>query len=232
MITPEDLTVVAFLVFLEGVLSIDNALVLAMLARPLPPQLQRRALTYGLVGAIVFRLLALSLTTALLRWNWVKFVGGGYLIFIALKHFFGPKEESDEHGAGKGRAAANFWKTVLIIELTDIAFAVDSILAAVALSRKFWVVFTGGFLGVVAMRFAAKQFISLLNRFPNFESTAFLLVLLIGIKVILEGLHLPGIDFHSSQTPAFWIFWALMAICVALGFRRSAPAPRDGENGR
>jgi YkoY family integral membrane protein len=217
MITPQDLVIVGFLVFLEGILSIDNALVLAMLARHLPPEQRKKALTYGLVGAVFFRLIALSLTTYLLRWTWVKFVGGGYLVFIALKHFL--KGEADPH-APKSAAKVGFWHTVILIELTDIAFAVDSILAAVALSNKFWVVFTGGFLGVVAMRFAATQFIKLLDRFPGFETTAYLLVLLIGLKVILEGLRLPGIDFHSPSHVAFWVFWAMMAICIALGFRK------------
>ncbi len=217
MLTSADLLVILFLIFLEGILSIDNALVLAVLARGLPKDQQRRALTYGLVGAVIFRLIALSLVTTLLRWNWVKFVGGGYLLFLAVKHFFFNAKEDEADGAKK-KAPKNFWLVVLMIELTDIAFALDSILAAVALSNKFWVVFTGGILGVVMMRFAAGMFIGLLNRFPNFENTAYLLVLIIGIKVILEGLRLPGIDFHSAASPSFWIFWLLMLTCLLVGF--------------
>jgi YkoY family integral membrane protein len=197
--------------------------VLALLARPLPEKLQRKALTYGLFGAVVFRLVALLLVTHLMAWNWVKFVGGAYLIFIAVKHLiFGEKEAE----AGKPRTAGSgFWKVVLIIELTDIAFAVDSILAAVALSKKFWVVFTGGILGVVMMRFAATIFLKLLKKFPAFETTAYLLVFVIGTKVFLEALRIPSIDFHDSASPAFWIFWGIMAACFLYGFKR----PRDRE---
>lgn len=223
MFNAQDLMIVGFLVFLEGILSIDNALVLAMLARPLPKTLQRKALTYGLVGAVFFRLISLGLVSYLLKWRWLKYLGGGYLLFISFKHFLSKKPEKSGKDSPSQTLHRSFWKTVLIIELTDIAFAVDSILAAVALSSKFWVVFTGGFLGVVAMRFAAQGFIHLLNRFPNLENAAYWLVMLIGFKVILEGLELPWVDFHSSSSPAFWIFWCLMAIAIFSGLIKKTP---------
>ena len=216
MITSQDLFTVGFLVFLEGILSIDNALVLAMLARDLPQDLQKRALAYGLIGAVFFRLLSLSVVTYLMRWIWVKFLGGGYLVFIALKHILKPAAQSTD--APPKRSMSSFWKTVILIELTDIAFAIDSILAAVAVTKKFWVVFTGGFLGVVLMRIAASQFLKLLARFPRFEATAYQLVLLIGAKLILEGCELPGVDFHDSSHWVFWAFWVAMAGIVASGF--------------
>jgi YkoY family integral membrane protein len=215
-VTTQDLFIILFLVFLEGVLSIDNALVLALLARNLPQDQQKKALTYGLLGAVVFRFASLFLVTYLIRWNWVKFVGGGYLVFIALKNFIKGEQHADDP---KSASTANFWKTVAIIELTDIAFAVDSILAAVALTPKFWIVFTGGILGVVMMRFAASIFIAILAKFPTFETTAYLLVFVIGVKVIIEGLRLPDVDFHSPSGYPFWTFWAIMALCLLYGFK-------------
>lgn len=218
-ITPQDLVIVGFLVFLEGILSIDNALVLAMMARPLPKEQQKRALTYGLVGAVVFRLIATVSASWLIKLNWVKFVGGGYLLFLSIKHFYDnhQKKQKSETSAPKVRG---FWQTVLMIELVDIAFAVDSILAAVSLTNKIWIIFTGGILGVILMRFAANLFIGMLSRFPNLETTAYLLVGTIGIKVIVEGLRLPGVDFHSAHAPAFWVFWGLMFAFIAYGLRR------------
>lgn len=214
MITSGDLFLVLFLVFLEGILSIDNALVLALLARNLPPHQQKKALTYGLVGAVFFRLVALSLVTQLLKWNWVKFVGGGYLVLVALKHFVFVQKDSS---GARVQKKDHFWKVVLTIELTDIAFALDSILAAVALTPKFWIVFTGGVLGIVMMRYAASIFLVVLKKFPALEDTAFLLVFVIGIKIILEGLRMPQFDFHSASHPAFWIFWSTMAMCIVYG---------------
>ncbi len=214
--TSQDLVVIGFLVFLEGILSIDNALVLALLARALPKEQQQKALTYGLLGAVVFRLAALGMVTFLMKWVWVKFVGGGYLIFVALKHFI--KGEAPNSDEAPKPIRGQFWRVVIMIELTDIAFAVDSILAAVALSNKFWVVFTGGFLGVILMRFAATIFLKILHRFPNFERTAYLLVLVIGLKLVIDGFKFPGVDFHSASSPSFWIFWGSMVACLVYGF--------------
>src|SRR5258708_3774081 len=92
-----DLLVIALLVILEGALSIDNALVLGLLARRLPKSLQGRALTYGLIGAFVFRIIAIATATYLLKWRIVKLLGGGYLIYVAVKHlFFETKDHSNE----------------------------------------------------------------------------------------------------------------------------------------
>jgi len=91
---PHDLLIVLLLVVLEGVLSIDNALVLGLLARRLPVPLQKKALTYGLIGAFVFRFLAIAVATKLLEWRFIKLLGGGYLVYVAVKHllFVGPPE--------------------------------------------------------------------------------------------------------------------------------------------
>ncbi len=237
-----DLAVIGLLIILEGVLSIDNALVLGLLAKRLPKHLQKRALTYGLVGAFVFRVIAIATAALLIQIRWIKLLGGLYLVYVAVKHLV--FERGDEHPhpvAEPGQVptvqgtAYQFWMAVLVIELTDIAFAVDSILAAVGLVAgrdKTWVVIIGGFLGVILMRFAATVFIKLLDRFPRFELAAYLLVLLIGIKLMVDWYfnpdpHAPTLDFHSPKSVVFWIFWGLMAGCFAVGFfpprRRFAP---------
>jgi YkoY family integral membrane protein len=284
---PHDVATIALLIVLEGVLSIDNALVLGLLAKRLPKKQQSKALTYGLVGAFIFRLIAIATATYLLKWWWVKLIGGGYLVYIAVKHLFFTKEEHHEPQitvTAEGEAAVvdaqgrplsaeaqqaeldkraplpvpdyqakasfaerfglglgyKFWSTVFVIEMTDIAFAIDSILAAIALvgsapvghhgpHPKLWVVVTGGMLGVVLMRFAAVVFIKMLERFPRFEMAAYLLVIVIGGKLLLDwwfnrpptptplGWHAP-LDFHSASSPAFWTFWGLMLVCFCVGF--------------
>jgi YkoY family integral membrane protein len=211
----QDLALIGLLAFLEGILSVDNALVLAMMVKPLPPGQRKKALSYGLLGAGVFRLAALALASFLMQANWVKFVGGGYLLFIALKHLV---QGEHTHDPSIPRKPTSFWKTVFMIELMDIAFAVDSILAAIALTDKLWIVFTGGMIGVIMMRFAASGFVKLIQRFPGFEKTAYVLVLEIGLKIILEGLHLPGLDFESPSHPTFWIFWGIVAATIGASF--------------
>ena len=222
MISLHDVATIGLLTLLEIMLSVDNAFALALLARHLPRDEQRKALTYGLVGALLFRIIALTSVNVLIRSHWLKFVGGGYLIYIAFRHFFGwdkAKEESSDAAASKLSKQMGFWRTVVMIEVTDIAFAVDSILTAVSLSDTLWIIFAGGFIGVIAMRFAAKTFIRLIEKYPNFEHTAFQLVFIIGLKVIVEALRIPGVKFHSPSDPGFWIFWILMLGCFAFGFR-------------
>ena len=179
---PQDLFLILFLAFLEGILSIDNAIVLAIMAKPLPPEQQKKALTYGLVGSVVFRLISLALATHLMKWHWVKLLGGGYLIYIALSHLL--RHGKDKTGEKSPPRVRSFWMTVMMIEVMDIAFAVDSILAAVALSPKFWIVFSGGMLGVIFIRYAAGIFVRLLGRFPGIESSAHILILQIGKSVV------------------------------------------------
>jgi YkoY family integral membrane protein len=267
--SPQDLLLIGLLVVLEGVLSIDNALVLGLLAKRLPKRLQSRALTYGLAGAFVFRFIAIGTASYLLRWRIVKLLGGGYLVWVAAKYFLVERhdkegeqvqvgadetpvlvddrtgrqltrEEEDVEIRARGPVPQaplrypGFWSTVGVIELTDIAFAVDSILAAIALvgsppaghegpHPKLWVVITGGMLGVALMRVAAVVFIRLLERFPRFETSAYLLVTVIGFKLVIdwaanspENPH--AVDFHSPASGAFWIFWLLMIGCFLVGF--------------
>lgn len=239
-----DLATIALLVLLEGVLSIDNALVLGLLAMRCPRSMQRKALSYGLIGALVFRIVAILLAAYLLRWRAVKLLGGLYLVYIGAKHLILGSAEQKHHPAGPAPAAdanasetsvSGFWPTVVAIELTDIAFAVDSILAAIALvggpppgtprnaaHPKLWVVVVGGMLGVVLMRFAAIVFIKLLERFPRFEMAAYLLVVVIGAKLLADwAFNGPGhtrLDFHDYHSIAFWVFWGLMVLCFAAGF--------------
>jgi len=233
---PLDLGVIAWLVFFEGLLSIDNALVLALLARRLPKPMRAKALTYGLGGAFVFRFIMIGLAAYLLQWRIVKLIGGGYLLWISLQHFFFSKPEpqppDDEPPSDK--PAPGFWTTVALIEVTDIAFAIDSILAAIALvgsappghvglHPKLWVVITGGMIGVMLMRVAAAMFIRLLERFPRFETSAYLLVLTIGIKLLVDwavntAQQPERANFQNPAAPLFWAFWSMMLVCIGIGF--------------
>jgi YkoY family integral membrane protein len=222
LITLDDAMAIGFLVFLEGILSIDNALVLALIVSTLPKHQQKKALLYGILGAVFFRLVAIGMAAYLMKWTWVKFVGGGYLVYLAVHYWWTSRQEKKAEQEGTQAKERNFWMTVLIVELTDIAFAIDSILTAVALTNKLWVVMTGGIIGLLMMRFAASMFIKLLDRFPRFEPTAYLLVWIIGTKLIIDGFHFSGVNFHDSKNPAFWLFWLSMGLSLLFGFTKSA----------
>jgi YkoY family integral membrane protein len=183
-----DLLVVAVLIILEGLLSCDNAVVLALLVKDLPPEQRGKALRYGIIGAYVFRILALFLAVWIMTVWWIKVLGGVYLCWLAIDYF--RKHGGDGHGkvreVKRVLGLGAFWSTVVWVELTDIVFSVDSIAAAVALSKKMWVLILGGLLGILAMRFAAQGFVYLLQRFPRLEGCAFAAVAVIGLKLLLE----------------------------------------------
>jgi YkoY family integral membrane protein len=201
-----DLLTVGTLALLEGILSVDNALVLAILVRHLPTELRRRGLTYGLVGAFTFRILALIFASSLIRFTLFKLVGGVYLLYLAMKNMFriGAESGREEHAIKK----AGFWKTVALVEMTDIVFSIDSITTAVALSNKLLIVYIGGVLGIIFMRFLSSFFIGLLERFPKLEDLAYQLVFFIGVRLTLESLH---IEIEHT------IFWVMMGVIAVIG---------------
>lgn len=245
------LLTVGLLVVLEGLLSADNALVLAVLVRHLPKEQQSRALRYGIIGAFVFRIIAVLFASYLLDYWIFKVVGAFYLIFLAMKHFVG---ENHDGVGGHGGKKHGFWRTVIGVELADIAFSIDSILAAVAMAEGFedyikeatfagityeiWTVWIGGVLGIITMRYVAGLFISLLDRMPGLASAAYQLVLWIGVKLLVSGLdqafHLPGAD-QSTGWRSFlpkrvlethWeipetVFWTVMASILGVAVLRS-----------
>ena len=183
-----DLFKVLLLVGLEILLSADNAIVMAILVRHLPHDQQKKALFYGLAGAFVFRGITILLATWLIGLWWVQLLGGGYLLYLALKHF---KDHSGGEHVVKPRKAG-FWLTILYVELTDIAFAIDSVLVAVATEPhkdKIWVVYLAAMVGVFALRWAARAFLTLLKRYPVLEHMAYMLVGWAGAKLLMLGLH-------------------------------------------
>lgn len=248
------------LIVLEGILAADNALVLAIMVKHLPEKERKRALFYGLAGAFVFRFASLFAITLIFNLWQVQAIGAIYLLFIAINHLFRKyvayrieqKElqakalqeangslEADvalEKPAKQKKKGSGFWLTVLKVEIADIAFAVDSILAAVALAMtlpdtplptiggfdggKFLVVFFGGLIGVIIMRFAATWFVTLLQRKPGLENAAFIIVGWVGIKLLVLTLahHDIGIISEAFPHSSGWkISFYVVLVLVALG---------------
>jgi YkoY family integral membrane protein len=214
----ENITIIFTLILLEGVLSADNALVLAVLVKHLPRRQQRKALLYGLGGAFLFRGLAILLARWILEIWWLQGLGALYLGYLAMAHFIRQQAPHSPHTA---KAKNDFWRTVLAVELTDIAFATDSILVAVALTNRLWVIYTGAAIGIIAIRLVANLFVRLLYRFPQIENIAYLLVGWISIKLFFAtweafSAAVLGRSHGQSLLPA-WLFWVVMAAIAVFG---------------
>ena len=205
------------LIFLEGILSLDNALAIAVIVRGLPPYQRQKALFIGLVSSIVLRAIGVLSAAYLIQLFWVQLIGGLYLIYLAISHIFSRKK-SMAHTPKK----RSFWGTVVLVEITDFIFAVDSILAGLALigisfahhtfPPKIWIVYVGGILGLILMRFAASIFTHWIDRYPRLEVGAHLIVGWIGLKLLLDVL-LKGLPTWTEP-----IFWCGIFLFFAYGF--------------
>lgn len=240
----EYLWILIVLIGLEGLLAADNAMILALMVQHLPHGERKKALFYGLAGAVVLRLVSLFFISYLINVWQLQAVGALYLLFISVKHLYqkflnGAEEQSNI----KERKQSGFWMTVLKVEIVDLAFAVDSILAAVALAvalkptgwftvggldgGQFLVIFLGGIIGVVIMRFAANIFGSILEKRPGLETSAYLITGWVGVKLALitlshRDLNIISADFVQST---FWklTFYIVLVLIVLIGWFASKP---------
>jgi YkoY family integral membrane protein len=229
---------IGVLVLLEGLLSADNALVLAVMVRHLPVPEQRRVLRYGIWGAVGFRLVAVLMSSILLKFWYCKVAGGAYLLYLAIKHAVweggaagAPPQQAGAAQADPRRSSREFWRTVTSVTLADIAFSIDSILAAVAMADSFperygdpgklFIVYVGGVLGIITMRFVVRYFVILLDRFPALAEGAYYLVAWIGLKLVINGIH----DAHYTKyhVPE-WLFWSVMGL-ITLASLAIKPGP-------
>ncbi|MBE4908552.1 TerC family protein [Bacillus luteolus] len=231
--------VLLLLIAIEGLLAADNALVLAIMVKHLPEEQRKRALFYGLAGAFVFRLGSLFAISFLVNVWQVQALGALYLLFIAFNHIFRKlvvKKQKEKAGMVKEKKKSGFWGTVIKVELADIAFAVDSILAAVALAvtlpntnlpkiggldgGKFLVIFAGGLIGLIIMRFAANYFVTLLQKRPGLEIAAFMIVGWVGVKLTVFTLSHPEVGVLAegfAKSPEWKITFYAVLLLIAIG---------------
>ncbi len=221
----QDLSVILTLLLLETLLSIDNAVVLAILVAPLPEKQQAKALRYGIIGAYVFRGLCLLFAAWLIHIWWLKVIGGAYLVWLAFDYF---KSDSPQDGdviaSDRGLIGkltpyiGALWATIVAVELLDVTFSIDNIFAAVALTDKVWLIMVGVGIGILAMRFVAQRFVGLMKKYPRLESAAFLVIGLLGLKLLVTTgcsfLHNPVCVALETETTD--IIFSVLSVAIFL----------------
>jgi len=204
------IVIILQLIFLEGILSIDNAAVLGAMVTPLSdhepipwpkalagfghamnkilgPQ-RTAALKVGLIGAYAGRGIMLVAASYVIQNPWLKLVGAAYLIKLALDDLSAHGASGSDEDGDRPVKERTFWATVLAVELMDLAFSLDNVVAAVSLSKKLWVVMLGVAIGIVMMRFAASLFSKVVEKAPVLKTAAYILVLNIGVELLIEDL--------------------------------------------
>lgn len=214
------------LIVLEGVLSADNALVLAVLSKHLPDEERKRAISIGLLFAFAFRLSAIFIISFLSDSWVVQAIGAMYLMYICISHLL-KKEEAEVEGEG-----ATYKETIWKIAFADIAFAIDSILAAFALvitlpetpireiggmdGAQFIIIVLGAISGLIVIKFASDVFVKILKARPKLETAAMMIVGWVGVKLMMHTLVHPNFPVQNESFTHFvheyWngIFWVVL----------------------
>ena len=177
------------LVLLELILSADNAVALAAIARSSrQPEQERLALNLGIGIALLLRIALIVVAQWVLQNTWVQLFAAAYLVWLVVDHF---KSRSDDSASaldadGSDRSERPFLKTVLLLAFTDLAFSIDSVAAAVAISDQILLISAGAFIGIVALRFTSALFIRWLDLYPRLETAGFLAVAFVAFRLIVH----------------------------------------------
>jgi YkoY family integral membrane protein len=202
------------IMILEIVLSIDNAAVLAAMVKELPKEQQKKALTYGIAGAYVFRGFALLFASVLIKLVWLKVAGGLYLMYLAYNALSTNVEQGGESKMTiKIPFLSALWSTIVAIEMMDLVFSIDNVFAAVAFTPNLWLICGGVFVGILAMRFATTKFVKVLEKNPILERVAYWVIGALGLKLVSSyWLH----DLNTESIDAVFSILTLLAFIIPL----------------
>ena len=202
------------IMILEIVLSIDNAAVLAAMVKELPKDQQKKALTYGIAGAYLFRGLALLFASVLIKLVWLKVAGGLYLMYLAYTALSTNVEQGGESKMTiKIPFLSALWSTIVAIEMMDLVFSIDNVFAAVAFTPNLWLICGGVFIGILAMRFATTKFVKVLEKNPILERVAYWVIGALGLKLVSSyWLH----DLNTEAIDAVFSILTLLAFIIPL----------------
>jgi YkoY family integral membrane protein len=220
-----DLPRLLLLVLLECALSADNALIIAAIIKPLPDHHKNKALWIGVSSALFLRLGAIFSLAYFIHFFWIQLLGAAYLLYIAILYHM----KYAVHYPYKARSES-LWKVIVRLELTDLVFALDSIIAALGITKisivpgalppsKLWVVYMGGVIGLILMRFAAKILSTLMKKFANLEKTSHYLIGWVALKLGFQSIY--EYYVHPPHPyAAFYIelvFWLVSLLLLIYG---------------
>ncbi len=202
------------IVSLELVLSADNAVALASITKNLSDiNQQKKALNIGIFIALLLRILVILTAQFFLNFWPVKLIGGLYLITLSISKFISLNKKTIKDKEVNYQPKISLIRVIFLLSVTDLAFSIDSITAAVAISDQFLLVITGAIIGVVALRFTSGLFIKWLEIYVNLEKAGYIAVALIGVKLIIQ------LIFYNIVVPEY-IFFMIMLCLFLWGFSK------------
>ncbi|MDC0835118.1 hypothetical protein AY599_11970 [Leptolyngbya valderiana BDU 20041] len=221
----EAILILVVLIALEAVLSADNAIALASIASGLEDlKLQRQALNVGLLVAYILRISLIFAATWVIQFWQFEVAGALYLLWLVFSYFSSGEAEDDGH---QGPQFSSLWQAIPFIALTDLAFSLDSVTTAIAVSDRLWLVIMGGTIGVITLRFMAGLFIRWLKEYAHLEDAGYLTVGLVGLRLLVRAID-------TDIVPPQWMLVSTIAIIFVWGFSKRNPdiSLEDEEMGR
>jgi YkoY family integral membrane protein len=213
----DTLLLLPVLILLELVLSADNAIALAAIAQGLDTEaLQKKALNIGLIFAFILRVMLILAASWVLNYWQFEVAGAAYLLWLVYQHF----TSRDEDGEASGPKFTALWQAIPTIALTDLAFSLDSVTTAIALSKDVFVILLGGTIGIIALRFMAGLFIKWLDIYVHLEDAGFVTVAFVGIRLLVRVIN-------PELVPPEWVMVALIFSLFAWGFSKKEPVPPE-----
>ncbi len=208
----ETYLILLVLILLEAVLSADNAIALAAIAKSIQdPQKQRQALDIGLIGAYILRIALILAATWVIKYWQFELLGAMYLLWLVLNYFFFSDEDNTDENRSLG--LKSLWQVIPTIAITDLAFSLDSVTSAIAVTEDTWLIIIGGTIGIIVLRFLAGLFIKWLQEYTYLEDAGFITVGFVGLRLLLK-VWLP--DYFIPE----WLTVAVVAIFFTWGFSK------------
>lgn len=203
--------ILLILVCLEAVLSADNAIALASIAKGLKDEKQQNyALNAGLLIAYVLRVLLIITATWVIRFWQFELLGGLYLIWLVY-NYFNNKQKVEENNNSDDLNFSTLWQAIPMIGITDLAFSLDSVTTAIAVSDKIWLIIAGGTIGVITLRFLAQLFIRWIEEYTHLQDAGFITVGFVGLRLLLKVIQ-------PELVPPEWVMISLIIGMFIWGF--------------
>ena len=210
----EIFTLLPILIALELLLSADNAVALASLTKSLDStELRTRALNIGITISLLFRIILIILSNFLLKFIFIRVFAGLYLIYLFFSNVLFNSEIYHANAENEDNNNYRFLKVVALLSITDLAFSIDSITTAVAISDQYILIIFGAVIGVLALRFTSGIFLKLLYIFSRLETAGYIAILIVGIKLLLNTL------IRESILPDYY-FYVLIVFAFIWGFSK------------
>jgi YjbE family integral membrane protein len=204
---------VASIILIDLLLAGDNAVVIAMASRQLPPEQRKKAILYGALAAVLMRVVLTFFVSQLLQVSFVKLVGGVLILWIAAKLFV---QEGDGHEEGTGKTATSIWGAVKLILIADATMSLDNMLAVGGASHgSLPLLLFGLAVSVPFVVFTSNLLSKLMDRFPIIVYAGAAVLGKVSAEMILTDPFTDSI-FHPSRT-AVYAAEAIFALGVVIG---------------